>query len=358
MRRYVYADSRSGLLRRLQDERAKAGGSIRPTTKATVGEIVEAFLASRKPSEIKESREPTGKRTRGNQERAEISPATYEGWARAWRHIKPFVARQRICDFGCERVDMARKALLHKGLGTRTIALIWQVMKLSFDYAVRRGKFFSENPWRLEKPPAHESREVRILSDEERPRFIAAARGDRFEALWLLGLLGGLRLGEALGLTWDAVDFDEGTIKVDQQLRELNGSASVGRTKTKDSRRTIYPDGLLLAALKRRQQAVHKERHGSAFLFTTATGGFLSRTNLRRRNFAAVCKAAKLRDFTIHGLRHTWACASIDAGTHPTVAAQLGGWASPRMLLQIYTKHRNERQLKEAALAIQAKLVT
>lgn len=354
---YLYAPTRAALMRKLADRRAKSGGTLRPSTKATVGEVVEAFLASRKPIEIDEEL-TNGKRSSSNQERAQISPATYEGWERAWRHIKPHASRLRMATFDCDKVEQVRTALLREGLGARTIQLIWQVMKLSFDYAVRRKKFFSENPWRLEKAPAHQAEETKILHDEERPRFIAAATNDRLEALWLLLLLGGLRLGEALGLTWDCVDLKDGTIEISQQLRELNGTASVARTKTKESKRTIDLGEPLIQALKRRQQAAKEEGHGSPFLFTTKTGGFISRTNLRRRNFAAVCKVAKVKNLTPHGLRHSWAVASIDAGHHPTVVAQLGGWASTKMLFEIYAKHRSKKLLKAASLAIQAQLTT
>ncbi|HET6275726.1 MAG TPA: hypothetical protein VFE16_07330 [Candidatus Cybelea sp.] len=78
-RRYYYAATRADLLRRLQDERAKAGGTIRPATRATVREVVEAFLAERKPIEAEEEL-TAGKRKRTNQERVEIAPSTYEGW--------------------------------------------------------------------------------------------------------------------------------------------------------------------------------------------------------------------------------------------------------------------------------------
>lgn len=360
LRRYVYAATRADLMRRLQDERAKGHGTLRPSSKATVGEAVEAFLADRKPTEGADNFE-AGKRKRSNQERAHIAPSTYEGWERAWRHVKPFVQSQRMSEFDYDRVVAVRTALLRKGLGVRTIQLIWQVMKLAFDHAIKRKKFFGENPWRLQRAPTAESKETRILEDEEIPRFIVGAEKDRYEALWLVALLAGLRLGEGLGLTREAarsaISDKDGALKVEQQLGEVNGVAKIRRLKTRESNRTVYCDSRLIDALHRRLDAAEKEGHDSPYLFTTSSGGFISRTNLRSRNFSAILKAAKITgDQTIHGLRHTWAVASVDAGVDDTIVARLGGWRSPKMVKELYAKHRKERLLIEGAQKIHAAL--
>ena len=51
----------------------------------------------------------------------------------------------------------------------------------------------------------------------------AARRGTRWAVLISLGLHAGLRLGEALGLTWNDVDLDDGVIRVRRQLDSQTG---------------------------------------------------------------------------------------------------------------------------------------
>jgi integrase len=68
-------------------------------------------------------------------------------------------------------------------------------------------------------------------------------------------------------------------------------------------------------ALKRRQIGVKREKHGSTFAFTTASGRHSSRPNLTRRYFTPICEAASkalakakqspIDGLTIHGLRHS-----------------------------------------------------
>ena len=158
----------------------------------------------------------------------------------------------------------------------RVIQMIWNFLRLAFDEAIASGTYVRANPWRINKPPTYTPKYVRALQADEIPAFIAAARKDRLEALWLLCLKCGLRLGEALGLTWDSIDFEKGEIKIFQQVTEVAGISRVARLKTSGSLREVYMDEELMAALERRREAAIREEHGSPFAFTTATGAFLS----------------------------------------------------------------------------------
>ena len=51
-------------------------------------------------------------------------------------------------------------------------------------------------------------------------RFMEAIKGHRFELVFLVTLFTGMHQGEVLGLAWDCVDFDRGTISVRRQLQK------------------------------------------------------------------------------------------------------------------------------------------
>ena len=140
-----------------------------------------------------------------------VARNTYAAWELAWRlHAKPLVTSQRLERFSPDDVSEVYAALRRKKLGGRSIQIVGQVMRSGFEAAIRHGKFLPANPWRAVPVPRHEAKEARAPNAPEAKRFIRAARGDRFEALWLLSLLGGCRLGECLGLTWEDVDFTTG----------------------------------------------------------------------------------------------------------------------------------------------------
>lgn len=50
--------------------------------------------------------------------------------------------------------------------------------------------------------------------------FLEAMKGHPFETLYTVTLLTGMREGEVLGLRWDCVDFEGGTILIDKQCQQ------------------------------------------------------------------------------------------------------------------------------------------
>ena len=54
------------------------------------------------------------------------------------------------------------------------------------------------------------------MDDRDTARFLEAIKGCRYELLLKVDLFTGLREGELLGLMWDCVDFDKGTILVNK----------------------------------------------------------------------------------------------------------------------------------------------
>ena len=62
------------------------------------------------------------------------------------------------------------------------------------------------------------------LDEDAITRFMEAIKGHRFELVFLVTLFTGMRQGEVLGLAWDCVDFDRGTISIRRQLQKATDS--------------------------------------------------------------------------------------------------------------------------------------
>lgn len=335
-RKYIYAKTKAALLRKLADERVRGRGTIRVTVTDTVGAWVESWL--------RDEVEPN------------VARSTYAVWELAWRlHAKPLIASKRLERFMPGDVSRVYAALREKKLGGRSTQIVAQVMRSAFEAAIRHGKYAIANPWWAVPVPRHEAKEARALDAKEARKFVQATRGNRFEALWLLSLLAGCRLGECLGLTWECVDLKKGQVRIRQQATEVGGVTKIGPIKTKSSRRIVDIGELTIDALQRRRQTANREGHRSPLVFTTRTGGFPSRTNLRRREFAEVCKRAEISGLRIHDLRHSMTAHAIAAGLSPIVVAARLGHSSTRMTLDRYG-HELPGQQREAALAIEDRL--
>jgi integrase len=57
-----------------------------------------------------------------------------------------------------------------------------------------------------------------LLTPDQARTLLDAARGDRFEALYVLAITAGLRRGELLGLRCQDIDLERGSWQVHQQL--------------------------------------------------------------------------------------------------------------------------------------------
>src|SRR5215207_5521907 len=81
--------------------------------------------------------------------------------------------------------------------------------------------------------------EIVALTVEQARALLAAAAGNRFEALFVLALKTGMRRGELLALRWEDVDLDKGMLQVRGTLRRTREGLTFGVPKTAASRRQV-----------------------------------------------------------------------------------------------------------------------
>lgn len=88
--------------------------------------------------------------------------------------------------------------------------------------------------------------------------FLQAIKGDPYELPLFVDLFTGLRQGELLGLTWDCVDFEKGTLLINKQHNRAKGEKEYHFSPLKNSRpRCLTPASAVMDALreqKKRQQ--------------------------------------------------------------------------------------------------------
>jgi len=161
-------------------------------------------------------------------------------------------------------------------LSASSLRHIHAVIRRALNVAVR-WQLITVNPATLVDAPQATQHEFVPLSAREARRLIRAARDDRLEARWLVGLALGLRQGEALGLWWDDADTRAGLLRVRRALQRQRGGGLVFTDpKTHRSKRTIPLPPPLVDALTAHRDRQEKERitagslwRGSPCVFTT-----------------------------------------------------------------------------------------
>jgi hypothetical protein len=104
-------------------------------------------------------------------------------------------------------------------------------------------------------PPRIERTEIQPLSLAEARIMLDTAKSDRLGPLYSVALAIGLRQGEALGLRWQDVDLEKGTLKVTYQLQRLNGTVKLVEPKINLSRRIETLGESLLEDVERLRRA-------------------------------------------------------------------------------------------------------
>jgi integrase len=335
-RRFVYARSKAELQRRVFDLRAKSGGTIRPRAPGTVGEWVKRWL--------EQDVEPN---------RSANTHALYESM---WRvHVEPVLGTRPLDKLDADDVTRLYARLRERKASDTIIHRAGVVLHRAIEVATRRGIFHRANPFALVDRPTPRPKEQHVLTAAEARRILAAARGDRLEALFVLLLSAGLRLGEALALKWDDVDLERGRASVRRTLVEIGGKMELGPPKTHGSKRAVELGGLAIAALKRRRVIAKREGHGSALIFSTPIGTPLRRSNVRRRHFDPILATAKVKGVTLHGLRHAMTSFGISEGISPKVLAERLGHSTTKLTQDRYA-HVLPGIQKQAAATIDALL--
>ena len=263
---------------------------------------------------------------------ADLRPATHRRYADLVRlHVAPEIGGIRLSKLtplDKQRLSAGRPA---SGFSQTSVHHLHAVIHQALNQAMR---------WGLD---VHN---VSSLTDAPRRTFADVETWvAREAALWRLVLLRSRRRGELLGLTWDDLDLDRGTLAVRRTLSRGNGGTwDLGQPKTASGRRSIALPASCVAALRKHRAAKNAERlrlgpgwedHG--FVFTNATGGPLHVNSLVLR-FRKLIQVAGVPTIRFHDLRHTSATLLLAEGVHPKIVQERLGHADISIMLNRYSR--------------------
>jgi len=325
-RRYVSGKTRAEASQKLTKAMAdRDGGLVFEAGSLMVGEYLDLWLRDSVQGTVRAS----------TVERHEINVRT---------HIKPSFGRVKLKSLTPAHVRGLHREKLDEGLSPATVRKIHSTLHKALAQAVADG-LLPRNAADVKAPrPAPE--EMRPLSEDEARRFLDAAEGDPFEALYVLAVTTGLRRGELLALRWDDLDLERSTLRVARSLTREKGRYLMGDTKTKKGRRRVNLTPRTVAALKAHRKRQLEERvrlaglyEDRGLVFSTGTGAVVSPENLVKRSFKPLLKRASLPEIRFHDLRHTCATILLGRSVHPKLVQELLGHATVAMTLDTYSHY-------------------
>lgn len=211
--------------------------------------------------------------------------------------------------------------------------------------------------------PRMEKREIKPLTEKEIVDFLhEIENGEPLKDLFTVALFTGMREGEICGLSWNTVDFINGTITVKQQLckeKKKGGVHYIAATKN-DKSRTLTVAPFVMDILKRvfREQKEKRFAAGLAWnnewnlVFTNELGRHIVPAVALKR-FKAVAKRIGREDARFHDLRHTYAVTALQEGDDVKTVQENLGHDTASFTLDVYG-HVSEKMKKDSAERMQS----
>ncbi|GIP38340.1 integrase [Paenibacillus sp. J31TS4] len=250
-----------------------------------------------------------------------------------------------------------------------TVRRIHSIFSTAINDAVHEFKILRENPIQKIKIPKEINKDAKVqyFNRDQLALFLENCKpvknakyqaSMQYLALFTLLARTGLRIGEALPLTWSDIDLEAKTLTVNKTLvYPLNSEPYLSTPKSKTSGRTIKLDDATVAVMRkhrtnRKEVVLRYENYKSPednLVFFQQDGRWL-RTNVVREYFKEVCKRANLPVLSPHALRHTHAVHLLEAGANIKYVSERLGHASVKVTADTYL--HVTKKIEDDALAL------
>lgn len=246
-----------------------------------------------------------------------------------------------------------------------TVKKVKHLLKQYFDYYYNDDP--TKNPMRLVKLPKHQKiferdrdgyifdsdhyevlndEEINLLTEEFSQPYVQNKRGYRNGYGILFIMWSFVRFGEAVGLQWKDVNFEQKTVNIYKAYSRIRNRDSKGNPlegykwvlttpKSKKGIRNIPVCDKAIECL-RKYREVQGECKDSDFIFTSTEGNPLTAQFLNNSLQRALINARINTRVTIHGLRHTGISYFIRHGVSDKVVSELAGHADVSITDKIY----------------------
>lgn len=238
----------------------------------------------------------------------------------------------------------------------KTIQHFYVIINTALKRAILWG-YIINNPNSFIEKPKVRKKEIECYSPEDVEILLDVLQNEslKYQAIIYLALDSGARRGEILGLTWNDVDFNKRTLKINKSIQYTKELGIFEKTtKTQSSDRIIYISDKTINILKayKKEQLENKLKLGSKWenskrIFTTNLGGDMH-PDTPSQILEKIIKKHELKRISFHGLRHTSISLQISSGIQSQIISKRAGHSNVSTTHTLYS-HFFDNEFQEVA---------
>jgi integrase len=301
----------------------------------------------------------------------DLAPNTRRNYKERYtRNIKPVIGGMLLSAVKPMHCKMVLNQMEEKYAGS-TIRQTYIAMGTMFRSAVMNDLIYKHpmDGVRYTKP-IRAVDDIKFLTVEEQQKFLTVAKRSHNYLQYALILETGLRTGELIGLTWDAIDWKKRTLTVNKTLeyRHKQGIWRAGPPKTQQSYRTIPLTNRAYEILREVESKRDDQKKSdllsqtleymdrrtgematlvmSDLVFINWRTGEPAKNSSYDTHLYKLCDEAGIKRFCMHALRHTYATRAIESGMPPKVLQKLLGHASIKTTMDRYVHVTDDSMVK------------
>ena len=285
------------------------------------------------------------------QAKRRVDEVTYQGYeALANGHILPYfdangvklqdVTHRQLQAYIDEKAAHGRKDG-KGGLSARSLRLHKNILYQALTEAVKAG-LLPSNPCQHVELPSATRHEAHFYTAQQLRKLFDAIRDDPLYPLVKITALYGLRRSELLGLQWDSIDFERGTLTIRHTVTKVTTAVAKDKTKNASSYRSfpLLPEAqrIFLAALnaeKENRRLCGKDYQQNPYVFKWPDGRPFS-PDYVSHHFAALLHKHSLPHIRFHELRHSCASLLLSQGMTLKDVQECLGHSDIKMTANVY----------------------
>lgn len=285
-----------------------------------------------------------------------VKPRTKDSYRSSVKtHIEPALGMIRLDALDTLTIQRFYNRL-SQTLSAKSVKNVHGVLHRALQQAVV-GKLIRDNPTVGCALPKGEKQEIHPLTEKQISDLLKVIKGQRFERIIVVTLFTGMREGEVLGLTWDCVNLNTGSILINKQLqRERGGNGEYHLVSTKNGKGRLITAAPYVVSVLREAKAEQEQWQkicGEAWdnsmnlVFTDEIGRHLSAQTvyLQFKKYVEEIGAPETR---FHDLRHTYAVSALRSGADIKSVQGNLGHATASFTLDVYAHFTDDMRQDSA----------